>query len=58
MHQFFREILAITSAEAMKLTAKDLLKLKIIDEIIPEPLGAHRDPENIASDIKHSIIKT
>ena len=42
----------------MKLTAKDLLKLKIIDEIIPEPLGgAHRDPENIASDIKHSIIK-
>ena len=30
----------------MKLTAKDLLKLKIIDEIIPEPLGgAHRDPD-------------
>ena len=42
----------------MKLTAKDLLDLKIIDEIIPEPLGgAHRDPELIASDIKHSIIK-
>ena len=42
----------------MKLTAKDLLKLKIIDEIIPEPLGgAHRDPDNIAADIKHSIIK-
>ena len=36
----------------MKLTAKDLLKLKIIDEIIPEPLGgAHRDPDNIANDI-------
>ena len=31
---------------------------KIIDEIIPEPLGgAHRDPESIAADIKHSIIK-
>ena len=30
----------------MKLTAKDLLKLGIIDEIIKEPLGgAHRDPE-------------
>ena len=42
----------------MKLTAKDLLKLKIIDEIIPEPLGgAHRDPESIALDIKNSIIK-
>ena len=42
----------------MKLTAKDLLKLKIIDEVIPEPLGgAHRDPDIIAEDIKHSIIK-
>ena len=25
----------------MKLTAKDLLKLGIIDEIIPEPIGGH-----------------
>ena len=42
----------------MKLTAKDLLKLGVIDEIISEPLGgAHRDPESIASDIKYSIIK-
>ena len=42
----------------MKLTAQDLLNLKVIDEIISEPLGgAHRDPENIATDIKHSIIK-
>ena len=42
----------------MKLTANDLFKLKIIDEVIPEPLGgAHRDPESIAADIKHSIIK-
>ena len=42
---------------------KDLKKifpdLKIIDEIISEPLGgAHRDPELIASDIKHSITKS
>ena len=37
----------------MKLTAKDLLRLKIIDEIIPEPLGgAHRDQESIANEIK------
>tara|TARA_Y100001958_G_C20830602_1_gene281548 strand:+ start:7 stop:555 length:549 start_codon:yes stop_codon:yes gene_type:complete len=49
---------SLQAAEAMKLTAKDLLKLKIIDELVPEPLGgAHRDPESIASDIKYSIIK-
>ena len=42
----------------MKLTAKDLIKLGVIDEIISEPLGgAHRDPEIIAADIKHSILK-
>ena len=49
---------SLQAAEAMKLTAKDLLRLKIIDEIIPEPLGgAHRDHESIASEIKNSIIK-
>lgn len=32
------------AAEALKLTAQDLLKLRIIDQIVPEPLGgAHRD---------------
>ena len=42
----------------MKMTAKDLLKLGIIDEIIPEPIGgAHRNPDIIAEDIKHTIIK-
>jgi acetyl-CoA carboxylase carboxyl transferase subunit alpha len=49
---------SLQAAEAMKLTAKDLLELGIIDEVIKEPLGgAHRDPETIAQDIKHSIIK-
>ena len=49
---------SLQAAEAMKLTANDLLKLKIIDEVIPEPLGgAHRDPDSIAADIKYSIIK-
>ena len=34
----------LDAAKAMKLSAKDLLKLEIIDEIIPEPIGgAHRD---------------
>ena len=49
---------SLQAAEAMKLTAKDLLELGIIDEVIEEPLGgAHRDRETIAQDIKHSIIK-
>ena len=34
------------AARALKITASDLIEMKIIDEIIPEPLGgAHRDPE-------------
>ncbi len=33
------------AAEAMKVTAQDLLALKVIDRIVPEPMGgAHRDP--------------
>jgi len=43
--------LAKDAAEALKMTADDLLKLGVIDEIVPEPLGgAHRDrPKMIAS---------
>ena len=49
---------SLQAAEAMKMTAKDLLELGVIDEIISEPLGgAHRDPESISLDLKHSIIK-
>ena len=34
------------AAEAMKITADDLIGLKIVDRIIPEPAGgAHADPE-------------
>ena len=44
---------SLQAAEAMKMTAKDLLNLGIIDEIIPEPLGgAHRNPDAIAEIIK------
>jgi acetyl-CoA carboxylase carboxyl transferase subunit alpha len=36
---------AQTAAEALRLTAQDLLRLKVIDTIVPEPLGAaHREP--------------
>ena len=49
---------SLQAAEAMKLTAKDLLELGIIDEVIKEPLGgAHRDRETMAQDMKYSIIK-
>ena len=48
----------LEAATAMKLTSKDLLELKIIDEIIPEPNGgAHRDKNLILSNIKDSIQK-
>lgn len=37
---------AATAAEAMKMTAKDLLDLGVIDRIVPEPVGgAQRNPE-------------
>ncbi len=35
------------AAEALKLTASDLLKLKVVDEVVREPIGgAHRDPKS------------
>ncbi|MFH1093322.1 MAG: acetyl-CoA carboxylase carboxyltransferase subunit alpha [Candidatus Omnitrophota bacterium] len=46
------------AAEALKITADDLLKLGIIDEIIPEPLGgAHRDHKITASALKAVLKK-
>ncbi len=46
----------LEAATAMKLSANDLLNLKIIDEIIPEPLGgAHRDKKLILDNVRNSI---
>jgi len=46
------------AAEALKLTAQDLLKTDIIDEVVLEPLGgAHHDPQKTAENIKESINK-
>ncbi len=46
------------AADALKLTAQDLLNFKIIDDIIPEPLGgAHRDPGGMAEKISEYILK-
>jgi len=45
------------AAEALKLTAPDLLELKIIDRIVPEPLGgAHRDHKKIAETLKNVLL--
>lgn len=47
---------ASDAAGVLKLTANDLLKIGIIDEIIAEPLGgAHRDSEKMAENLKESI---
>jgi len=47
----------LEAAQAMKLSAEDLLNLKVIDEIIPEPVGgAHRDKDLILNNIRNSII--
>ncbi len=44
------------AAECLRLTAKDLLELKLIDRMIEEPMGgAHRDPEAMALRIKSVI---
>lgn len=46
------------AAVAMKITAKDMLELGIIDEIVKEPLGAaHQDPKLAAKYLKSAIIK-
>ena len=48
----------LDAAKAMKLSAKDLLKLKVIDEIIDEPLGgAHRDRDIILKNVRQTLIK-
>jgi len=47
------------AAEALKLTAQDLLNFRIIDDIIPEPPGGiHRDPKAAAEKIKETILNT
>lgn len=47
------------AAEALKLTAKDMHKFGLVDEIIKEPLGgAHTDPVSTAKKIKKTILET
>ena len=47
------------AAEAMKITAKQLKGLDVIDDIIPEPLGgAHRNTAEAASNLERHIVRT
>src|SRR5215467_6637924 len=49
---------AAKAAEALKITAKHLLELGLVDEIIPEPLGgAHTNPDKTAESLHNSLLK-
>jgi acetyl-CoA carboxylase carboxyl transferase subunit alpha len=46
------------AADALKLTAPDLLRYKLIDEIIPEPMGgAHVDPDATGEALREALIR-
>ena len=46
------------AAEALKITANDLLELGLVDEIVPEPLGgAHNDSALAAGNVKSALLK-
>ena len=47
---------AAEAAEALKLTAQDLLKLKVVDEIVSEPQGgAHRDYDSVSENLAGAL---
>src|SRR5688500_5184774 len=46
------------AADALKLTARDLFRLRVIDDIISEPLGgAHRDPQQMGNLLKAYLLR-
>ena len=49
---------AADAAEAMRVTAQMLAELKVIDRIVPEPLGgAHRAPEEAIASLKAALVE-
>ena len=45
------------AAEAMAITSKHLKDFKLIDDIVPEPLGGgHRDPDAVARNLKKALL--
>ena len=50
---------ASAAADALKITADDLLKLEIIDSCVKEPLGgAHTNKEEMAKNLKKELISS
>lgn len=50
--------MAEKAADALKVTARDLLEMRVIDELIPEPAGgAHRDPPRTAESVGKALRK-
>jgi acetyl-CoA carboxylase carboxyl transferase subunit alpha len=46
------------AAELLKITAQDLFQMKIVDEVVEEPIGgAHRDPRRAAELLKEAMIR-
>ena len=46
------------AAELLKITAQDLFQMKIVDEVVEEPIGgAHRDPRRAAELLKEAIVR-
>ncbi len=51
-------VYAPQAAEAMKIQARDLYQLGLVDELVPEPLGgAHRDYETAARNLKAAVLR-
>ena len=49
---------ASEAAELLKITAQDLFQMKVIDEVVEEPVGgAHRDPRRAAELLKEAVIR-
>jgi acetyl-CoA carboxylase carboxyl transferase subunit alpha len=48
---------AAEAAQALRLTGDDLLRLGVVDEVVPEPLGgAHRDPKTTVQAVKERVL--
>lgn len=49
---------SVKATEALKITAEQLIKFKVMDHVIPEPLGgAHSDPMGAFPAIKKSLME-
>ena len=49
---------ASEAAGLLKLTAQDLFQMKVVDEVVEEPIGgAHRDPRRTAELLKEAVVR-